>query len=234
MKFLLLAICLVISPLSFAQTTTKKSARAAAGSSTASAPESHSDWYQNHVLVGLQFGQSSDLSGTQTSINGHNFGSTDLHTDTPIGLTARYMDTINSKWNWDAGATIYQSSEITGYSAPAPIGHGNFSSKPNFMPVLATAGVEYKVNQVIYLPVGANYAIYNQTNKGDFDSMSMKPEIGYQLGAGARINRNFTAELLYQQVSYNFSASKSQDGLDVNVDGQVQSQGMKLQGLYIF
>ena len=227
-----------LSSVSFAQSKLKRTTPPTRKPATVAAPEATSsasmqtvaatpELTAGHLSVGPVLTSSSTLEGA-TIKTGTGRSSADLNTDFGLGVTGRYQSELTRTLDWDVALTLYNSRDIDGLTSK--IAKGTFNSKPSYMPLIVSGGVQYRFNNRVYAPVGLNYSIYNNTGKGDFDSMSMDPRFGFQFGLGARVERNFAVEMTYQRVAYYLDAKKG----STKVDGEVHNEGFNLQGLYIF
>lgn len=206
-------------------------AKAPASVTSQSSVSSSKEWYNNHLSVGLVLGNASELKGANVKFAGAN-GSGDLSTSNGMAFSGEYRDVVNEKWNWTAGLNYFQKRDIDKFKGnlggtPITVTGG---SKPSFQPWVISGGAQYKINDKMYVPMGLNYTLINQTEKGGLNSFDLSPQFGYQAGIGGVLEKKIQLELMYQRVNYGLSAKVG----DLKFDGDIRMEGFNLQGRYMF
>ena len=200
-------------------------------STSLSTPSYGNSWYSNHVSVGAVLSNASELTGVDVS-GGGTSGRVDLRSDSPMGIQAEYKYDVIPQLGLFANLSIYKNrdlSSIKGTVSGARI-NGLFNSPPSYQPWVLAAGAQYNFNDFVYFPFALNTTPVNFTKNGFFDSMSMSPRLGYQLGIGGLIEKTVAVELQYQSVRYAFDARKG----DIKFNGEVHNDGLNLEGRYTF
>lgn len=213
----------------------KASQASAQGISTQAMPKDDwaPAWMVNHASVGFVLTTAHELKNMNFDAFGrHGAGTGDV--DGGFGVTVQYKGAIVPQWNYAASLSALQSKEIGSFSGSIQDQHRNlaFDSKPSFQPWVLAANAEYRLNDAVYFPFGLNTSIYNETHTGDFETFSMEPQLGYQLGAGATVEKNFGIELVWQSLRY-YVDGKAFDK-HVSMEGYANLEGLNLQGRYTF
>ncbi len=183
----------------------------------------------NHLSVGLLLSQANELNGASIKAGDRSLD-LKMDTDTATGLLVQWDSiTSNPAVNWNAGFELQSKREITALQI-AEVGKVNISSnEPSFRSVLIQGGLSYSFNQQMYVLGGLNYGIITETSKGGLSKFELSPEIGYQIGAGLKIQK-VNVELLQKAMNYTL---KGESG-NMKADGKVSLAGLNLQARYNF
>lgn len=211
-------------------------AGAATNTSTATYTQTSSSrslFSADHFSAGLGFMGGSDLRGGIGLDMADKKGSLTGSTSPGLALIGQYRAHFAPEWAMAGVLAIHQSKNISNMrgSLDNQKGQLTLNSKPSFQPWILGVNGEYHLNDYIYFPVGLNTTIFNSIHAGEFDSMTMDPRLGFQLGVGGTLNKMFEVELQYQSVRYGFAARKN----DVyTAGGNVSLDGVNLSGRYQF
>lgn len=236
-KLVLLAVCALSTQFAMAQTKVKKSSlRAPAATSantttTTRASVQSNEWYNNHVSVGAFFSNASELKGANASLVGSNekgIGA-DFATSSGLGLNAAYTDDIDAQFAWFAGLQLYTQKSLDSLKLQGT--NLKLTNSPSFQPLVVYGGAAFKVNDSVYIPFALNATLLNAQQKGDFESFSMTPKIGLQLGVGAKLEKQFALEMNYQAINYELDSKFNKN---VQIKGDLKLEGVNLSGRYIF
>lgn len=190
------------------------------------------EWYRGKFSFGPVMSNSTVLKDVNLKENRQKTGSGELTTDTGFALMGEYADRLAPRWNWTTALTVYSERTINSYKGTRNgfSGTEKIGDKPTFQSWVVSGGAQYKVNDMVYVPVALNLPILNLTKNGDMDGFAVRPQLGYQFGIGGLLQKTVALELMYQSLRYGIDGEYQ--GIDV--EGDARMEGFNIQARYLF
>ncbi len=200
--------------------------------SMSAAPVAQGEWYTGHVSVATILSNEMTLKNVDVSSNGKVIGAGEFGTTQTMGLMAQYQDEWKGPWNWNMGVTYLRERDLDSFrgTLSGRTQRTKLQNNPSFAAFVGQVGASYRWNKNLYSPLALNYTLVNNTSSGSLNTLTMNPQLGHQFGIGYQVERNWSAELMFQKVAYSMEAKLGATKLG----GDVYTEGLNLQGRYLF
>jgi hypothetical protein len=176
---------------------------------------------------------------TPTEINGkfssdkNQTGSAKLNAASALGVQAQLSDfnRIAPNWGVYTNFAYEQERSIGSASLSNDNGVSSIAANASLNTFILGGGIIFSLNDKIYFPVGINRPVLTNTGKGKLTSFDLNPEMGYQMGVAAKMNKNFAAELVWRKLNFSGSAANETGKSSLS---ELKMEGLNLQGRYYF